>query len=179
MYFNADNLVKYKELEDVVKKKTSKNMEETTEKIWEIEADCGKKFFCRKVWDPRSDDESEEEMVEIVNHRKEKGKEGELLTLWRDGQREWYPFLLTKKDGERLVERYMRDHSLTNELMGVEENVKNKNTNSKKKNKKISNKKEMKKPPIQQNESVTPRQLDAVLCGSEYINLIFFFSYIF
>jgi hypothetical protein len=68
-------------LEDVVEKKTTENMQDPPDKVWEIEADCGKKIFSCKVWEPRSDDESEEEMVEIVNHRKEKGKEGELLTL--------------------------------------------------------------------------------------------------
>jgi predicted transcriptional regulator len=85
--------------------------------------------------------------------------------------------MLTKQSGEKLVERYMEENSLTNELMVVVECVKNKITNSIKKNRKMNNKKEMKKPPTQQNESVVPRQLDAVLCGSKYHNSIFFHKF--
>jgi hypothetical protein len=41
--------------------------------------------------------------------------------------------MLTKRDGKKMVEVCMDKHSLTNELMGVVENVKNRSTNTKKK----------------------------------------------
>jgi hypothetical protein len=91
-----------------------------------------------------------------------------LLTLWKDNQRDWYNFISTKKDGKKLVERYMEENLLTNEMMGVVKKLKNKkekNERSTKCKKKISSKiNNMKKPPSQQSESVLPRQLDAVLC---------------
>jgi hypothetical protein len=110
----------------------------------------------------------------MMRVRRKWSKAGELLTLWKDGQREWYNFMLIKKDRKRMVESYMDKHSLTNELMGVVENVMNSSISSKKKISKKNNKINMKKPPSQQNESVLPRQLDAVLCGSEYNNLVIY-----
>jgi hypothetical protein len=61
-------------LEDVVENKTTKNVKDPLEKVWNIKADYDKKDLCCLVWEPRSDDESEDLMVLIVNHCKEKGK---------------------------------------------------------------------------------------------------------
>ena len=74
-------------------------------------------------------EDDEEMIINITNHQKEFGKEGEFLMMLQSGYRIWASVTLTKADCkvfevEEILFTYMTENKLTFEMMGYVEKVK-------------------------------------------------------
>lgn len=85
--------------------------------MWEIPRDWSKKYFRRNT--VMKSKRPSLVCVELCNHRKQMGNEGELLVRWKDGRRDWSHMYAAYKDcGAKMVNSYLKSVSLSKEIMG-------------------------------------------------------------
>ena len=91
---------------------------------WEIKADKNRET--EEYTPPDHIEDEYDSMISVNNHRKELGKQGQILITWKFGCRWWSDIQGAHKDKPALVELYMTRYNLTEKLMGFKMNPKHK-----------------------------------------------------
>jgi hypothetical protein len=60
-------------------------------------------------------------ILEVVNHRKQTGKEAELLAIFQNGERAWGNKKDIWNDGKKLYKKYLEDNNIDTEALHVED----------------------------------------------------------